>query len=143
MEKMLAECEYKRWRPAITEQYFIVNGWGIVTKLDASFKKYNEYYEVYNCFKTKKEAETEAEKIVVRRMLEDIARRLNKGKDFVYNELQEKYYIFWNAELDELNQQSLYWTKTQGVVYCLDENFLNVAIQEIGEKRLKNYLRGE
>lgn len=31
----------------------------------------------------------------------------------------------------------------QGVVYCLDKNFLNIAIQEIGEERLKKYLRGE
>lgn len=28
-------------------------------------------------------------------------------------------------------------------VYCIDRNFLNIAIQEIGEERLMRYLKGE
>ena len=32
---------------------------------------------------------------------------------------------------------------TVGVVYWFDENFPEVAIQEIGEERLKKHLRGE
>ena len=33
--------------------------------------------------------------------------------------------------------------KTEGTVYCLDKNFLNTAIKEIREERLKKYLKGE
>ena len=43
--------------------------------------------------------------------------------------------------IHHLNDSGLY--KFQGVVYCLDTWFLDVAIQEIGEERLKKYLRGE
>lgn len=33
--------------------------------------------------------------------------------------------------------------KVQGVVYCLSDDFVNVAEREIGVERLKKYLRGE
>ena len=32
---------------------------------------------------------------------------------------------------------------SQGTVYCLDRNFKDVAIKEIGEERLIKYLRGK
>ena len=104
----------------------------------------HEHYNTYNCFRTKKQAELEAEKILVRRQLEDIARRLNKGNKIDWdNGKQFKYYIcidscdneiIWGREIQYISQ---------GVVYCLDRNFYIAAIQEIGEQRLKKYLRGE
>ena len=77
-------------------------------------------------------------------MLEDIARRLNKGKKIDWGNLsQSKYFIYLNNEDDELGYNNSGLHKFQGVVYCLDTWFLDVAIQEIGEERLKKYLRGE
>lgn len=144
MKKMLAECEYKRWEPVKDETYYYVYS-NLEVHADSNYNTLNDMkrIKVYNCFRTKKQAEKEAEKILVRRMLEDIARRLNKGEKADYNRSQKKYYLFWNAELDELKQKHLYWTRTQGVVYCLSESFIDVAIQEIGKERLKKYLRGE
>lgn len=146
MEKMLEECEYERWKPKEGEYYYYVEASGEIDGTinnclagDFDYKT----IKAYNCFQTKEQAEQEAEKILIRRQLEDIARRLNKGVTAGYDHSQKKYFIFWNSELDELRQKDLYWTRTQGVVYCLDENFLNVAIQKIGEERLKKYLRGE
>lgn len=144
MEKMLAECESERWKPKYGQEYYYSSTSCQVFPLNWYDTEANEeQYRAYNCFQTREQAEAEAEKILVRRMLEDIARRLNKGEKVGYDHSQKKYYIFWNSELDELRQIDLYWARTQGVVYCLDENFLNVAIQEIGEERLKRYLRGE
>lgn len=34
------------------------------------------------------------------------------------------------------------YSKGQGVVYCLDEKFKDIAIAEIGKERLKKYLKG-
>ena len=145
MEKMLAECEYERWKPNTDDPFYFVESAGDVFK--AYFDESSDYdagrYNTYNCFQTREQAEIESEKILVRRILEDIARRLNKGRKLDYKNTQSKYYIFWSSELDEIRQKDLYWIKIQGVVYCLDENFLNVAIREIGEERLKKYLRGE
>jgi hypothetical protein len=144
MKKMLEECEYERWKPKYMQEYYSVNAIGEVTDNIWQSSDIDECkYDCYNCFQTREQAEAEAEKILVRRILEDIARRLNKGERVDYKNTQSKYYILWSSELDKIRQKDLYWTRTQGVVYCLDPSFLDVAIQEIGEERLKKYLRGE
>ena len=77
-------------------------------------------------------------------MLEDIARRLNKNKkiDWMNNE-QPKYYFYLYNPDNELISDFTQLRKFQGAVYCLDEKFKDIAIQEIGEERLIKYLRGE
>lgn len=81
-------------------------------------------------------------KILIRRQLEDIARRLNKGVRLNWDKNeQSKYYIELYG--NNIITNFFYAHKAQGTVYCLDENFIDVAIQEIGEERLKKYLRGE
>ena len=97
----------------------------------------------YNCFKSEKQAEAEAEKILVRRQLEDIARRLNKGQEIDWNDNNQlKYCIGFDFPFNVINIGALY-RKLQGSVYCLSDEFKDVAIQEIGEERLKKYFKGE
>lgn len=146
MEKMLTECEYERWKPKRGEQYFFIESNGdVVNCLFDSTKTYEiRRCDFYNCFKTMEEAEAEAEKILVRRQLEDIARRLNKGQKIDWNDdKQFKYSICINSSDNEITWDSEVLYISQGVVYCLDMNFYNVALQEIGEERLKKYLKGE
>ena len=145
MEKMLGECEYERWKPQKGEIYWYVDGGccihnPIFTNDDFD----NSKTGAYNCFQSKEQAEAEAEKILVRRMLEDIARRLNKGQKIDWNsEYQLKYYIYLNSSTNKIEFYHHCYQMVQGVVYCLDESFRDVAIQEIEEERLKKYLRGE
>lgn len=99
---------------------------------------------IYNCSQTKQEAEAEAEKILIRRQLEDIAKRLNKGRRIDWkNTLNSKYFIEYEEFDDIICDDYIYARKTSGEIYCLNKNFKDVAIQEIGEERLKKYLRGE
>ena len=146
MEKMLEECEQGRWKPKDGEKFFFIDAWNRVC--DKNYKEINiccrEYYDIFNCFKTREEAEQEAEKILIRRQLEDIARRLNKGQEIDWNNaVQNKYFICSNHWQNTIILEHGWKNKCCGVIYCLDKNFLNVAIQEIGEERLKKYLRGE
>ena len=145
MEKMLAECEYERWKPEYDRPYWYVNPCGeaeLTRNIDTSF--HGSTINFYNCFQTREQAEAEAEKILARRMLEDIARRLNKDEKIDWtSDFQTKYYIELDMPDNLIKRFPATYHKAQGVVYCLDENFLNVAIQEIGEERLKKYLRGE
>lgn len=79
---------------------------------------------------------------MVRRQLEDIARRLNKGEKVKWNGDMRNYFINFDHTTGKLTQDyNLFCQRAD--IYCLDENFLQVAIQEIGEERLKKYLRGE
>lgn len=146
MKKMLEECEYERWEPKENETFWYVDGTGTVI-----YSRYlltdadKKLFKNYNCFQTPREAEQEVEKILVRRMLEDIARRLNKGEEIDWNDkYQCKFFLM--IDFNQNNNLQLfehYCVKYQGLVYCLDRNFKDVAIQEIGEERLITYLKSE
>lgn len=144
MEKMLEKCD-EMWKPEKGEMFYYLNSYNIAIAetWDASCSD-AEHYNIYNCFKTREEAEAEAEKILVRRQLENIARRLNKNEKIDWNnEDQNKYFICSNHWQDIIILERGWKNKFCGVIYCLDKNFLDIAIQEIGKERLKKYLRGE
>lgn len=142
MEKMLEKCD-EMWKPEKGEMFYFLNSYNIAISetWDASYSD-AEHYNIYNCFKTREKAEQEAENILIRRQLEDIARRLNKGKEIDwYDSEQLKYCI--ELYCNNIITNFYLAHKTQGTVYCLDKNFKDVAITEIGRERLSNYLRGE
>ena len=56
---------------------------------------------------------------------------------------EKKYYLAYDPINSRMTLESRTTMIAQGTVYCLDKDFLYVAIQEIGEERLKKYLRGE
>ena len=143
MEKMLEQCEYERWKPKYKQAYYTIGSIKDVYSyiyVGSDLDKQRD--DFFNCFQTLEQAEAEAEKILVRRMLEDIAKRLNKGKEIDWMSDQSKYFIYLGAR-DILTFGCTFVTKAQGTIYCLDPCFLDVAIQEIGKERLKKYLRGE
>ena len=145
MEKMLAECEYERWKPVEDETYYYVYS-NLEVHADSNYNTLSDMkrIKVYNCFQTREQAEAEAEKILVKRMLEDIARRLNKGEKVDWNDKEQvKYSIYLDVIDNEINWDKAIRYISPNIVYCLDESFRDVAIQEIGEERLKKYLRGE
>ena len=144
LEKMLEKCEYERWKPELNEEYYYVSGSGkIVQTRNCGCELAADRIDFYNCFKSEKQAEAEAEKILVRRQLEDIARRLNEGQKINWNDNNQlKYCIGFDFPLDIISIGALY-RKLQGSVYCLSDKFKDVAIQEIGEERLKKYFKGE
>ena len=147
MEKMLEdkECKHKRWKPEYYDRYYYVSEECTAMESRAWIEyTVDERYRRYNVFKTEEEAKREAEKILVRRQLEDIARRLNKGNKIDWNnDKQFKYFICIDGRDNEIIWDREVRYISQGIVYCLDINFCNVAIQEIGEQRLKAYLKGE
>lgn len=146
LEKKLQECEYKRWKPKGNEKYWYISDDNTInySLFMSEIQIDNMRFKNYNCFSTREQAEAEAENILVRRQLEDMARRLNKGQKIDWdNKDQIKYAIHFNFFLDRIDSFYRLFLKEQGTVYCLDKKFLDVAIREIGEERLKAYLRGE
>lgn len=144
MEKMLKECD-ERWKPNSCDAYYYIDAFGnVLSQIETGHYSDNAFWESYNCFQTREQAEAEAEKVLVRRMLEDIARRLNKEQKIDWNDEKQ---IKYSIGLDTINNEIIWDNEarfiSQGMVYCLDMNFYNVAIQEIGEERLVRYLKGE
>ena len=142
MEKILKEYS-ERWKPNSCDAYYYIDAFGnVLSQIETGHYSDSAFWKSYNCFKTREQAELEAEKILVRRMLEDIARRLNKGKKIDWNNSKQPKYCI-ELYFNNIVTNFYYGHKTQGTVYCLDENFKDVAIQEIGEQRLTAYLKDE
>ena len=147
MKKMLEDCEYSQWEPKEGETYYYISEIGSViknrewlgTKVVTETRR-----DFYNIFQTKEQAENEAEKILVRRQLENIARRLNRGRKIDWSDAnQRKYYIYIGMRNNHLLWGQSILRKTEGVTYCLDSDFYKKAEQEIGTERLTKYLKGE
>lgn len=124
--------------------YFVDSDLKVINDNWANIEGQRDIYNVYNCFQTREQAEQEAEKVLIRRQLEDIARRLNKGQKIDWdNDCQSKYSISFDFYLGKIGILHRLQQKEQGVVYCVDKKFLDVAIEEIGKERLAKYLKGE
>lgn len=146
IKKILLKCEdeseYERWKPEYGELYYYVSDTGKVMEArNCGWAPAISLEDFYNCFRSEKQAEQEAEKILIRRQLEDIARRLNKGSKVIWSTEGAKYYLYINCD-GKIDTDYNAYLAVQGTIYCLDKNFKAVAIQEIGEERLKKYLKG-
>ena len=124
------------------------------TKEDINYErkrleKYEHYwyldYKIGNYFETKEKAENYKERLLIEQELKDIAMELNEDKKMFWsnNNLLSKYYLRYNFDDDRIITDCSYGSKIQGTIYCLDNNFEDVAIERIGEKRITKYLKGE
>lgn len=132
-----------RFIPRENEKYYYITHQGTIywDTNGAYFDK--QRIDFYNCFKTEEEAELEKEKILVRRMLENISGRLNEGKEMVWGRgTAQKYHIYFDHETASLELGPYICCQSEGVVYCLSDKFLEVAKKEIGEERLIRYIKG-
>lgn len=145
-EKLEKLGKYERFKPEENETYYCVNEFNepVESYFTGICNSDKNRYRCYNCFRTLEEAEKEANKILIRRKLEDLARRLNGGEEIDWNNFtQIKYRIFYNYEKQVIDYSSDCKYKNEGAVYCLDPNFLDKAIDEIGGFTLIDYIKGE
>ena len=98
-------------------------------------------YVIGNMFKTEEEAQKTIKKIKIYTRLKELALSLNEGEEVDWNDdAQPKWCIKRTIDDDRLYCVSTYVVKDVGQIYCLNENFLNVAVEKIGEETLKQLL---
>ena len=98
-------------------------------------------FNSYNCFKTEEEAQKEIDRRLIKAKLNEIANRLNGGQVIKWDSaIQRKYYLTLSNE-GSLNLSFSLIDKTEGVTYCLSQDFLEVATEEIGEQELFDYVK--
>ena len=90
-----------------------------------------------NCFKTEQEAKDYKENLLTKQALKDLALELNNGVEIDWDDFyQEKYRIFSVGGFTDLEYEYVGQTTDTGQVYCLNENFLTIAKDRIGEEKL-------
>lgn len=128
-----------RWRAEKGDSYYYMLSTGKTNEYkDVDCVLDNDRYNLGNYFRTREEAEKTIEKIKIYTQLKDLALRLNTGKEIDWEDYtQYKYYIYYNCESNRLVCSDILSHKDIGQIYCLGENFLDIAKQEIGEENLK------
>lgn len=143
LKKRFDECENsqkvnKRWRAEEGQWYFYIENFLEVDKnRDVGDSTDNMFYKIHNYFKTEEEAEKVVEKIKIYVELKDLAEELNAGQEIDWdNEYQAKRIIYKDFECKKLDDNCVYEAKDIGQIYCLNKDFLEIAIERIGEERL-------
>lgn len=82
------------------------------------------------------------DKFFIQLRLKLIADKLNKGQS-VFKSGQTRYNLGYSVEDDSLTSVSSSGSVLhQGTIYCVDPDFVDVAIEQIGYKNLVEYIKG-
>lgn len=132
--------ESKRWIPDLHERYFMLDG--CLMTLEQTMKNtvfHNILIDTNNCFRTREQAEFEAEKRTVTADLEIYALEHNDPFDWDYTD-QWKYFIYLSYSSKHLCIESRTTSQTQGVIYFSSKEIALAAIKSVGEARILKYL---
>ena len=155
IEKLEKQKKNKRWRAENGEKYYLVGEFekedvkvgGITLEYDGYNVESNDAVDIFlyktrNYFKTKEEAEEYREKLKTYYDLMDLADELNGNKEIDWNDTQQiKYTISYNYFDGILICDWTYGINHFGQIYCLDENFLDIALERIGKDRLEKLFK--
>ena len=119
-------------------EYWYIDGDGDIQSDNDKKWGCDEYrFNIGNYFKTEDEAYKVLDKILIYNKLRDLALRLNEGEPVDWKDVQQcKYYIFYSDICEKIDISFAQTTKRLYDIYCLDPNFLSVALDEIGEEDL-------
>lgn len=138
------EKENKRWRAKINEEdYYYMDSLSYIYKETEENEKKDDFrYKTRNYFKTKEQAQAYLDNINTYYDLMDLAEKLNNGEIIDWNSEKQKYYIYYYTVGEELRTHGISVFKDLGQIYCINENFLNIALEKIGKERLEKLFKG-
>lgn len=138
---------YKRWEPKKKELYYFIDSDGEIrdSYFDKSLSAYDRgRFDIFNCFRTKEEAELEAKRLLLWNRMKDLALRCD-GKEIDWEDDEEKYsvVVYWDhhpkedkddPEYDPLFLEFDFASDSRyehfDRVYCYDTNAFMKAAQE-------------
>lgn len=134
----------KNWKPERGEGYWVIYSDGSVTSdmWRGEYAQDISRYRSGNIFRTREEAEEVSEKRKVKAELERLAEELNGDREIDWENDEQRKYHLCGGKLEILSDNVNWVTRTEGVTYCLDKNFLNEAKKRIGEEWLKKLFIG-
>ena len=145
LKRVLYDPETK-FEPEVGDEYWFIDSEGdIISAVWTNAGIDKSRNKLHNCYPAIELAIKQLKRNHIKCALEDIAERLNAGKSIDWSDItQSKYYLIYKHYEEELYIDTInYKRQAQGVIYCLSENFLEEAIEEIGEQELINYIKGE
>lgn len=150
LEKQLAELKEQvnspefegikkgaRQRPEIGEEYYYLTDEARVNKAIWN-NLYRDHlrFDIGNCFKTEQEALDYRENILTKQALKDLALELNNGVEIDWDDENQRKYFFNYTNKRASFLDNLTITLQASNIYCLNVDFLDIAIDRIGEEKL-------
>ena len=137
IEKLKNEKKGKRWKPDKNDDYYVIRHGRIMFDCNKIQKVTDWDYSQGNCFKTRHEAEEHLENLKTKAELRALAEELNGDEVIDWNDGEQwKYCIFYTSRGNYIDRDEMCTCQNQGATYCLDPDFLDKAIERIGEERL-------
>jgi hypothetical protein len=144
LEKLQGEKELKqnkKWQPKPNDAYWYIGDDGeIFTDIGADIST-DWRLSQGNVFATEEEAKQHLENLKAKGELKQLADELNGVNPNDWEVITCKYYIYWNMETKQLEQDYDFEEQSLGVIYCDEIHFLDRAIQRIGRQRLIELIR--
>lgn len=140
--EMLAKCEEdKNWKPKLGEIYCYLDS----SNCDNGENWRNDYidnyrYDIGNCFKTREEAKHRAELVETERQLMKYACEHNDEIDWNDGN-QHKFYFLYDGNDGKIGIMLCWKVKNARTIYFSSREIAQQAIQEIGEEKVKQYLK--
>lgn len=140
---LMPEEKAKRWRAKYGQEYYYLASFGgICQGREFAIVDDDFHFDTGNYFKTEKEAIAYKENLLTKQKLKDLAFELNGGREVKPGDCRVPVYsislIYSTKVLDQEGTIGSY--RNAGQIYCLDEDFLNKAIELIGAETLKQYI---
>ena len=135
----LHKPENKRWRAENGNTYWTLHNEGSLEFIKERNDTIDDKtHKLGNYFKTKEEAELYRKKLVITQKVKDIAIRLGEPTEDDWKDPDvEKFYFAFDCQFGDFALHLTRQYKTFGNIYCLDTDFLEVCLEEIGEEDLK------
>lgn len=131
----------KVWKPEYENTYYYITVYGIARETVCINGKFDECtWATGNCFKTKEEAEFEAERLKVISELKRFAEEHNDPIDWE-DTLQNKWFIGAYTAKNTIGCSFVSSFKSNDI-YFSSREIAQQAISEIGEERIKKYYLG-
>lgn len=128
----------ERWRADEDTSFYYISADGIIEDTVESGWGCDDFkYDNRNYFKTYEEADKVLNKILIYNKLKDLAERLNDGETINWNDSnQRKWRICFDTSVKKLDYEYNLTYKCLAEIYCLSPDFLDRALDEIGEEDL-------
>ena len=140
LSKAVAIPKPSVWKPSFGEEFWVVTGYGTVTKYAWTDIDTDEaYYSMNNCFLTKESAEFAAERLKVFAELQQYADENNECL-INWRDTTDKWFFTFNYTTEELGYSYTVRNRVAETVYFTSSSVAIAAVEAIGESRIKKYL---
>lgn len=127
----------QNWKPLYGENYYFVNSAGDIAQQEWEHDQLDNWlYNMGNCFRTAEGAKRYLNRLNTKIELKQLANDMNGNEGIDWTDNTPKFYIVYHTDTNTLDLANVSSSKSLGQIYCTDCDFLDTALEQIGEERL-------